>query len=263
MGLFLAIIFTSIAFPNFERVHWYRQIVLTIVTPPQKLATLSSNLVKNTWNHYIAITKASKENEVLKNALAKANQSLIELEEIRKENRNLHELLNMAHSIEAESVGANVIASNVLTEFKTLTTDKGHNDGIRKNMVVLGPGGLVGRIGQVGTDQSNVFLISDPNSAVDVYVERSGSRALLVGTSYDSSLRPFYSLSRLEYLRKTSDIRNGDVVITSGLDKLFPAGIPVGTIHNVENATTGLFKKAEVVPFVDLTEVKEVSIIKK
>ncbi|MBI2342006.1 MAG: rod shape-determining protein MreC, partial [Deltaproteobacteria bacterium] len=199
----------------------------------------------------------------LKKALANANQSLIELEEIGKENKNLHELLNMAHSINVKSVGAHVIASNVLTEFKTLTIDKGHADGIAKNMVVLGPGGLVGRIGQIGANQSSVFLISDPNSAVDVYVERSGGRALLVGTSYGSSLRPFYSLSRLEYLRKTSDIRNGDVVITSGLDKLFPAGIPVGTIHNAENSTTGLFKKAEVVPFVDLMEAKEVSVIIK
>lgn len=262
MALLLAVIFTSLAFPDFERSHWYRQIVVTAITPLQKAFTSISGFAGNTWRHYIALTKASVENDILKAQLAEANRKLIELEDIRKENANLHELLAMASSSRSEGIGSHVIASDVNAEFKTLTIDKGFKDGIRKNMVVIGPGGLVGRIGLVAAHEATVLLISDPNSAVDVFVQRSGARALLNGTSHGTTLRPFYSLSRLEYLRRTSDVSNGDVVITSGLDKLFPPGIPVGTLYNVDTKASGIFRGADVVPFVDLAQVREVMVLR-
>ena len=149
-----------------------------------------------------------------------------------------------------------------MAEFKTLTIDKGHNNGLKKNMVVIGPGGLVGHIGQLGSSEARILLISDPNSVVDVIIQRSGTRALLAGTSRGLSARPFFSLTRLEYLRRTSDVKNGDVVITSGLDRIFPTGIPVGTIVGIEEQKTGIFKGADVVPFVDLAHVKEVLVVK-
>lgn len=258
----MAVIFTTIAFPSFERVNWYRQIVLTITNPPQKLITSVTGFVSKTWNHYIAITNAAVENDLLKDKLAESNRKLIEMDEVKKENSELQELIGMSKSFKLNGVGVRVIASDVMAEFKTLLIDKGHADGIRKNMVVIGPGGLVGRIGQVSAHEASVLLISDPNSAVDVFVQRSGARALLVGTSHSVSVRPFFSLSRLEYLRRISDVSNGDVVVTSGLDKLFPAGIPVGTIFNLENPNNGIFKSAEVVPFVDLSAVKELLVLK-
>lgn len=258
----LAVIFTAIAFPNFEREHWYRQIIITAVSPPQKALTTISEFAANIWNHYIAVTNAAEENDKLKAMLAESNSKLIEMEEIKKENSNLHELLSMAGSIKASGTGAHVIASDITAEFKTVTIDKGSKDDIKKNMVVIGSGGLIGKIGRTAAHTAIVLLISDPNSAVDVLVQRSGARALLAGTSHSVSLKPFYSLSRLEYLRRTSDVNNGDVVITSGLDKLFPPGVPVGTLNNVENSASGIFKGAEVVPFVDLSHVREVMVLR-
>ncbi len=260
--VFLAVIFTSLAFPTFERVHWYRQIIMTLSEPPQKVLSWMGNSVTDIWRHYISLVDASKENDLIKVQLAEANRKLIECEEIKKENTNLHELLAMSATLKLNGTGAHVVASNVLAEFKVLTIDKGYKDGIRKNMVVIGPGGIVGRIGQVASGEATVLLISDPNSAVDVLVQRSGARAILVGTSTSSELKPFFSLSRLEYLRKTSDIKNGDVIITSGLDKLFPPGVPVGTANNVELTTTNIFKAADVVPFVDLSQVRDVFVLK-
>lgn len=258
----LAVVLTSLAFPNFDRVHWYKQIVFTVLSPPQKAATSISDFFGDIWHHYFAISDAAKENDLLKERLAAANQTILSLEDIRKENINLHEMLSIADSIKRDGIGAKVIACDVFAEFKTVTIDKGSADGIVKNQAVLGPGGLVGRIGQVARSESQVFLISDPNSYVDVYVQRTGSRALLVGTSRSATLRPFYSLSRLEYLKRVSDVNDGDVVVTSGLDKLFPAGIPVGTLTEVENTTSGIFRDAKVVPFVDLSSARNVLVLK-
>lgn len=258
----LAIIFTSLAFPSYERTHWYRQIVFTITSPPQKLVTNTSDLFKNIWRHYIDITKKAKENDLLKIKLAETEKKIVEVQEIKKENERLHEMFSLTESLKIKGIGARVISSNVLAEFKTATIDKGSRDGLKKNMTVIGPGGLVGRIGQVANSESVVLLISDPNSSVDVFIHTSGTRALLVGTSGSSALRPFYSLSRLEYLKKTSGINVEDVILTSGLDRLFPAGIPVGTVSKVENAS-GIFKNADVVPFVDLSQLREVTILFK
>jgi len=262
-ALFLAAVFTAIAFPNFERAHWYRQVMNTVASPFQTGATVVGGEATGVWSHYISLVNASKENEELKKQLAEAHAQLVIYEQVKNENSHLTELLQMSKSIKVEGIGARVIANDVMSEFKTVTIDKGARDGIKKNMVVMGPGGLVGRIGQVTETTSRVFLISDPNSAVDVFVERSKARALLVGTSHSSEMRPFFSLSRLEYLRRQSDVKNGDVLITSGLDQLFPPNIPVGTVMGLELTESGIFNSADVVPFVDLTGVKEVLVVTK
>lgn len=259
--LILAVVFTSIAFPNFERVHWYRQIIITIATPPQMAITTVTQFIGGVWHHYIALTKTSAENDRLKIELQEKGRRLIELENIKMENKNLRELFEMAESAGMKNMGAEVIALDVMAEFKTATINKGADHGIRKNMVVMAPGGVIGRIGQVASKSSTVLLISDPNSAVDVFVQPSGARALLIGTAGGTALRPFFSLSRLEYLKHASEIENGNVVVTNGLDKLFPKGIPVGTIYNIED-TSGIFKNAEVVPFADLSRLREVTVLK-
>jgi len=257
----LAIILTSLAFPNFERVHWHKQLSATLLGPPQKIATYFSRSLSDIWNHYIALTRAAKENDKLVKELSNANMQILQLDEISKENSRLREMLDMSATFKLDSLGADVIASSPTGEFKTIIIDRGYEHGVRKNMAVLGPGGLVGRIGQVSNNQAAVLLISDPNSAVDVFVQRTNARALLVGTTVGLGIRPFWSLSRLEYLHHTSDIVSGDVVLTSGLDQLFPKGIPVGTIQKIEGSQSGIFKNADIVPFVDLSQLKEVIVL--
>jgi len=258
----LAVLLTTLSFPRFDRVHWHRQIFLTSIHPLQSSVTSISSFTKNVWHHYIALTRASIENDRLKNELKEANRMLLQSDEIKKQNDRLNELLSMAKPFDKKTIGANVIASNVMAEFRTVTINKGSSDGITKNMVVLGPGGLVGKVGHVGLKESLILLISDPNSSADIFVQRTNARAILTGALTGPELRPFYSLSRLEYLKKTSDIVNGDVVVTSGLDQLYPPGIPVGTVNKVDNTLSGVFKNAEVVPFVDLTQLKEVLLLK-
>ena len=262
-ALVLVAVFTAIAFPNFERVHWYRQVMNTVASPFQTGATVVGGEASGVWDHYVYLVRASKENEELKKQLAEARAQLISYEQIKNENSHLTELLQMSKTLKLEGVGARVIANDVMSEFKTVTIDKGAREGIKKNMVVIGPGGLIGRIGQVAEFTSKVFLISDPNSAVDVFVERSKARALLVGTSHDAQMRPFFSLSRLEYLRRQSDVKDGDVLVTSGLDQLYPPNIPVGTVTNLELTSSGIFNVAEVVPFVELSAIKEVLVVTK
>jgi rod shape-determining protein MreC len=258
----LAVIFTSIALPNFDRAGWQRQAVLAVTKPLQSSVTAISGFLDGVWRHYIALTEAAKENDELKARLAEAHRTILELDDIKKENRNLTDMLSLSRAAGRDGIGARVIASNVTAEFKTAEIDKGYNHGIGRNMAVIGAGGLVGRVGRVTANGATILFISDPNSSADVFVQRSGARALLVGASQGVEARPFYSLSRLEYLRKASDVSDGDVVMTSGLDRVFPAGIPVGTVKDVETNETGVFRGARVVPFVDLQELKTVVVLR-
>ncbi len=261
-ALILTVMLTALVFPRYERVHWYRQLVITVITPPKMLLTSTRHFVTDTWDHYIAISDAARENEELKKKLDETNRRLTEFAGVQAENQRLQNVLKMADELKLTGIGAYVISSNPLAELRAVTIDRGYNDGVQKNMIVISHGGLVGKIARVSNSEATVLLISDPNSMVDVIVQRAGIRALLNGTYNKTELRPFFSLSRLEYLNRVSDVKNGDDVITSGLDRLYPKNIPVGTVKNVASTSTGIFKDAEVVPFVDFASIREVMVVR-
>ncbi|MBU1446640.1 rod shape-determining protein MreC, partial [Patescibacteria group bacterium] len=120
---------------------------------------------------------------------------------------------------------------------------------------------LVGRTERVFAHRSHVLLIIDPNSAIDVQVLRSGARAILVGMMRYAELRPLQYLTRLEYLDGRSDIREDDLMITSGFDGIYPAGLPVGEVKNLKYQTDAIFKSAEIVPMEELSQIKEVLVL--
>lgn len=257
-----AVIFTAIAFPDFERTHWYKQVFITIISPPQKVLTSLSNGTRDIFYHYIAISDAAKENGLLKTEIKDLKSRLFEMEGLQKENAQLLTLLKTAGEFKKEAIGAKVISSSPFGEFKTLLINAGQDKGIKKNMAVVANGSLVGKIGEVNSKTSLVLLISDLNSAVDVISSGSRARALLVGRMGTLSLRPFASLTRLEYLHRTSGIKEDDIIVTSGQDSLYPAGIPVGTVHNIKPDTNGILLSADVVPFNDLFSLENVAVLK-
>jgi len=116
-------------------------------------------------------------------------------------------------------------------------------------------------VGTVDSNTSRVLLIIDPNSAVDVMVQRSRARGIVVGTAWKTELKPGFYLARLEYIRRVSDIRDDDVVVTSGFDRIFPPGIPIGTIKDISTSRYGVFTDANVVPFENMAELQEVLVV--
>ena len=212
----------------------------------------------------MGLVGAQKENQSLKARNAKIEGELLQMQELGQENDRLRELLNYKESVPYSTVVAQVIANDPRSEFKSITIDKGYKDGIDAFMPVIGPKGLVGRVGLVSSGHSQVLLISDPNSAVDVLIQRSRARGLMVGTSRRTELRAGSTfLSRIEYLRRVSDVAEGDVVVTSGFDQIYPPGIPVGTLHDVISSRYGVFQEADVVPFEDFPSAQEVLVLLK
>jgi rod shape-determining protein MreC len=125
---------------------------------------------------------------------------------------------------------------------------------VRKGMAVVTPLGAVGQVVAVTARTAKVLLLADPNNGVDVLVQRTRTRGIVSGSLDNGTI--------LKYVKRSEDIQEGDRLVTSGFDGVFPKGIVVGTVIKVRKQTLGLFQHIEVMPAVNLARTEEVLIVK-
>jgi rod shape-determining protein MreC len=163
------------------------------------------------------------------------------------ENQGLRELLNLAPDPKARFITARVVGGSGGAFVRSILVAAGSRDGVRKNQAVITGEGLVGRVSEVGDRAARVLLLSDINSHIPVFVERTRERAVLFG---DNS-----SLMELRYLPADLTARVGDRIVTSGHGGTFPPGLPVGVITTIENGLV------HVQPFVDWEQIEYVRLV--
>lgn len=166
---------------------------------------------------------SSAQQERLMNARSvELQQRLVELE---SQNQKLKELLGYAKTQSQKGVVAPIIGRSADHWWQQMTLGRGQRDGIQKDFIVAGPGGLIGRITSVTPHTSRVLLISDPTSRVGVTISRSRYMGFMRGQSSNRAV--------MEFFDKVPDVRRGDVVSTSSFSRLFPPGFPVGQVESV------------------------------
>jgi rod shape-determining protein MreC len=133
--------------------------------------------------------------------------------------------------------------------------NKGEKDGAAKDMAVVTSEGVVGRVIEVSLHTAKVLLITDPNSGMDVIVQRSRTQGIMEGKVEEVCV--------LKYVQKNEDVQVGDKVITSGLGGIFPKGLMTGTVTKVERKRPGIFQYIEVTPSVDFSRLEEVLILRE
>ncbi len=171
------------------------------------------------------------------------------------ENKRLKELLRLRESSSSYITSAKVIARGVDYWTNTLIIDKGLKDGVEKDMSAITPKGLAGKVISVSDSYSQLLLISDINFSVTVRVQETRKEGVISGTGTRKCV--------LKYIPYEEEIKTGDIVITSGLDSLFPPGIQVGYVSKVDNkGAGGHFQYIEVVPFQDDKKIEEVIIVR-
>ena len=176
-------------------------------------------------------------------------------QETLRENRRLSALLKLREIRPDYVAAAKVVARGIDRWSNVLVLDKGANDGIAKDMVAITPNGLAGKIMDVSDSYSNLLLVTDIKFAAAVRIQESRQEGVLSGTGNRTCL--------LKYISFESEAKVGDVVITSGLDSLFPPGISVGFISAVDaKRKGGSFQHIEVTPYQDGSAIEEVMIIK-
>jgi len=206
----------------------------------------------NLWSGYVGLRHAKLENDELKRQLAAAQVSLQEQHALADRTRGLERLLEMRENLPLQTTAADVIGEAAIPDFRTVTIDKGSRDGLRGDMAVIAPAGVVGRVVIPSRRSAKVQLLIDRNAAAGAIVERSRAQGVVVGSGDDRL--------QLEYVSEVSDIVTGDVVVTSGIDGIYPKGFVIGKVETVERSGGG-YKRIIVKPTVDFRSIEEVLVV--
>lgn len=172
------------------------------------------------------------------------------VDEVVKENERLRKLLDFRLTLKGDVIGARIIAHDPSSLAQTLVIDRGEADGVRKGAAVLVADGVVGHVFLASTHAARVLLITDHNSGVDAVVQRTRARGIVEG-AIDGGCG-------LKFVKRTEDVKVGDVVVTSGLDGIFPKGSPIGRVSAIDKRGHGLFQYATLVTSVDMSDLEEV-----
>ncbi len=229
------------------------KIIVETTAPLQRLFTCVVDAAENFWLDYFYLVGVRRENKELRKQVQRLMLENSRYRELLSTYERLQALLKFKQTFNEPVVAARVIGRDPSGWFRSVITDKGEKDGLTVDMPVMNARGVVGRIVSISPHYSKVLLIIDQNSSVDCLIQRSRDRGMVKGISEE--------LCKVAYIVKSSDVRLGDMVVTSGLGGVFPKGLPLGTITKVDEKPGELFKDVEMRPAVDFSKLEEVLVI--
>lgn len=233
--------------------------VVMVSGPIQWVIVSTLDSVGQLWNHYVALMNLQEENERLKGENGQLTAELASREEQRHENERLRELVGLRdRAPDVKMIFAQIIATSPTPLFRSVRIDRGSRDGLELGAAVVSHEGVVGRVAALGESYADVMLLVDGNSSTDVLVQRTRARARVRGQGGDEGMG-----IEVQYLARTANVGPGDVLITSGLGKTFPKGLPVGRVVSIERRAFGLYQRATVQPSVDFSRIEVVWVIQK
>lgn len=230
-----------------------QKLALEVAAPVQKLLTLCVKSVDDAWTRYVRLVGLEEENRKLKGAMGDLQAQLALYRQGFLEARRLQTLLSLGERAPYRFIAVRVIGKEQGALAKTLWIDKGQADGLKPGMPVMAPPGLIGRLTNVSRRSAKVQLLIDEGSNVDVLVERTRQQGMLRGAGSRGCV--------VRYISRTQDVREGDVILTSGLSNIFPKGLLVGKVVHVSRSDAGMFLNIRVSPFVDFASLEEVLVL--
>ena len=226
--------------------------VFGVFSEVQRVANNVTSGVRTSWQNYFALQQVRAENEQLKQQLADLRVRIQQERALAEQSQSLQKLLELKTSAVLSTTGGNVIAGGASPEFRTITIDKGTRDGLRADMAVIAPAGVVGRIIQPSGRASKVQLLIDRNAAAGALIERTRAQGVVIGTGADEL--------RMDYVPGSADVKAGDMVVTSGIDGIYPKGFVIGQIQSIRRGA-GEYSAILIKPAVDFTSLEAVLIV--
>lgn len=251
ISLVLALLSANRFFPGF-----FGNSIGTVAEPIQEANTNTMNWLERVSKYFTDQSNLIEENSKLKDELMEARSELNRLRLIEKENTELSDLMEMkARYTQYPTVGAQVIARDPGNWYTTFTINKGLNDGLEENMVVINGDGLIGKISQCGNNHSTVISIINDTDAVSAQILRTGDIGY-VTANYQQE-----GSCRMQYSEDTMDILVGDELVTSHLSEIFPQGITIGYVRSLSSDNNSLAQYATIEPAVDFEKLNYVLVI--
>lgn len=227
-------------------------VVFGVFSEVQRGANAVTSGVQTWWQDYFALQQVRAENDQLKKDIGDLRVSLQQERALAQQTQALQKLLDLKSSTALSTTGASVIAGGASPEFRTITIDKGTQDGLRSDMAVIAPAGIVGRIIQPSSRASKVQLLIDRNAAAGALIERTRAQGVVVGSGTEQL--------RMEYVPGSAEVKTGDVVITSGIDGIYPKGFIIGQIQSIRRGA-GEYSDIVIKPAVDFTSLEAVLVV--
>jgi rod shape-determining protein MreC len=204
-------------------------------------------------HNYFDLVGVRQENLRLRQQIARLESQQRRMVELEAENRHLADLLELRDALGSAAIAANVIGGDATGLARTLILSEGDREGLRRGMAVISTDGVVGKLIAVSHSASRVLLVSDHNSALDAFDQRSRARGIIAGVVEDGLT--------MKYVDRSEDIKPGDMILTSGMDGIFPRGLLVGIVGRVSQEGPGLFLNVEVKAAANFRQLEQVMIL--
>lgn len=231
--------------------------ILKISLPVQYASSALARGLSNLWGDYVYLVEVKSDNQRLAYENARLRDRVRQLEQNEAENRRLRRLLGLRETIPGDLVSAQVVAKDLNEFFRVASVALDRNDReIRPNMPVIAQDGVVGKVQRVAGDRVDVLLAVDPRSGIDVVNELTGARGFVLGTGDQSKYT-----CKVQLVERTDEMNVGDLLVTSGVGRSFPKGIPVARVTKVIKRDFGIYQEVEAVPTVDFSRLEEVLIL--
>jgi rod shape-determining protein MreC len=226
---------------------------LVVIAPIQSAVTSGFHFFGDIWRHYFALVDAARQNDHLQRELQQTSARIDACSEIEQANQRLRGLIRFQQEIEQKVLPAEVVGKDPSPWFRSVIIDKGRNDGVAKGLPVVIPQGIAGQVVAVSQHYAKVLLIIDANNAVDALVQRTRARGIVTGAPDNECI--------FKYVLRQDDVQEGDILIASGLDGIYPKGLRVGRVSAVARQSNGIFQEVTVTPAVDFQTLEEVLVV--
>ena len=231
-----------------------RSALSVFVYPLQYAANLPVTVTD--WVSEAFVTRASlmEENAQLRDEQLVLSSKVQKVEILKAENERLREMLQSSEKLDERVLIAELLAVDLQPFRHQIVINKGQREGVYDGQPIVDANGVMGQIVHVGPFSSTVLLLTDPSHAIPVQINRNGLRSVALGTGQSHILQ-------LEHLPNNVDIREGDLVVSSGLGSRFPPGYPVGVVHNISRVPGEPFAKVAIIPSAQLEKSREVLLV--
>jgi rod shape-determining protein MreC len=226
---------------------------VTLIDPFERSLRGIADISAKAWRTCHNLLRAQQENQELRKQLVSAQSQIQQLSEQAAESWRLRALLELKNQLPFQTVAAEVIASSPGENSNAIFIGKGADAGLTSDLAVITPEGVVGKTISVFSHTSQVLLLTDPSSGVGVMLEKTHVQGVLKGDSQNLCL--------IRYIMNEEPVSPGEPVLTSGLDRIYPKGLRVGTV--VATSAGSIYKNVEVKPATDLSRLETVLVVLK
>ncbi len=230
-----------------------RGILLEATAPVERVLTLPLEYGRAFWTNYIDLIAVRREGERLRTRVSELERENIELRELLTEGGHLARMEALRGDFEAPQRSARVVGEDLSPWLRSLLLDRGRNDGVRSGMPVLGEEGLVGLVTATSPGAARVMILSSRRSSVDAMVQRSRARGIVRGDGEGGLVFTFMS--------RGDDVREGDMLITSGISGVYQKGLRIGVVRSVHTPDLELLHSAQIESAVNFSRLEQVSVM--